>query len=550
MRAEVEDAYQSIAAQFREFRDTARVFKRVTKEGTAAHDEQVEQLANGQLGRIVVAFKGIEKSLALLFAECDRIFYTVTPERRKALHAGGRPMKYLLNSVLDRYKAAPLEGRLTLVAFWTVASSLSAYFAEHRIVTAHWKPDITVVDQLLEESKTYEDELRKFKVAVMKYVSSAQFTGVITRERLGEKWNIGNEEHEGEDALAEAEAQLADGNDGGTGDISNKIEYDDEAAKLKATKKKLTRDGERALAELARREAMEFINATPSKKRARATKAENGGGGGDDDNDDDDDEDADGDDAVVPNASADDLPVPKRVSKRGGKNLRRRTRTQIALLKAQARGSRTQVGGDDDDADDEQSDSVDDEGNAKQKNDDDGGVDEPSVSGDSEGVGDFHPDESDDDSDDANDASQDSDDEDDDEDDDDDDDDDDDAGDDNQDDDDDDDEDDNNRDDDEDESEKKPARKPVAKRAKLANGTSKHKAHTTNGTASTTMTTTNGHAHTARKVIDLDEDRDDGEDTASEPATVVVAQTHTASTSTTTTAAPTTFVDPFADLEF
>lgn len=382
MRAEIEDAHLSIVSQFKELRDTARVFKRVTKESTAAHEEQVMHLANGQLSKMVAAFNGVDKGVELLYAECERIFFAVTAERRRALHDAGRPLKYLLRSVLERYKATPTDGALVLRAFWVPAASLAAYLATWRVDTARWKPTTNVIDQVFEEAKAYEDELRKFKVNLMRYVSSQQFTGIITRERLSEKWNIGNGEREGEDAVAEAEAQIADGLDGGDGDgsgalISNKIEYDDDAAALSKTKKVLTREGERELEAIMRREARDFIN-TGAKKRRRT----NGGGGGGEDNDDEEEaaaDNADEDDAGE--APEEDLLVPALVSKRGGKNLRRRTRTQIEVLAAQAKG--VSMGDDDDDS-------------AQESDDGDGEVDEPSVSGDSEGVGDFLPEKSED----------------------------------------------------------------------------------------------------------------------------------------------------------
>lgn len=530
MRAEIEDAYLSIVAQFKDLRDTARVFKSVSKDGSRTQMEQIEHLANGQLNKILFTFKGIEEAVRLLYVECERIYYTVTEERKRALHQAGRPLKYLLHVVIERYKAAPQDGRQTLGAFWMVAASLATFFAKYHIDVSRWKRSNSVIDQIFEAAKSYEEELRKFKVGVMRYITSAQFTGVITRERLGEKWNIGNGEREGEDAVAEAEAQIADGNDPSAAGITTQIEYDEEARTLKSALKKGAYDG-KDVVDLAIREAREFINA---KKRRRA--------------EDEDDDDDDGAERVAETDGqlVEDLLVPEKVSKRGGKNLRRRTRTQIELLKAQARGVRG--GSDDDDESGENSDAANGDGGDTKE------VDEPSLSEDSDGAADFKPERSEDsdvESDDANDASQDSSDElkdaDDDDNDgeadgdeheeeekdaDDDGDDDEHA------------EDDADEDDDDEEQEKP---KKQAREVKQ-NGVKRAR---TNGTASAASTTTSSAKPKAVRAAEPPPppvaDDDDAEDTRSETKQPTVVQT-TATTTTTTTTAPQP--DPFADLEF
>jgi hypothetical protein len=316
-RREVEDSYQSIVDLFKEFRDYAKVYRKQTRDESAAQEEQKNRLSNGELDKMIDNYNDIKKCVELLYADCKKIFFAVPQERRDQLARYGRPLKYLLQSVINRTENSPKDYGLVLMAFWTPASGIDAFMKQKNVDTSAWKETGTVIEQCFDESKIYEDELRKFKGTIMRYIGSAQFTRVINQERLAELWNIGQGEDEGINIMDEANRQRADGDDPSAG-ITHQIDYDSDAEDARA-------DDENKTTKLAIREARDFIN-----KKKQSTNND----------DDDDDENVD---AAPKNEPDDDAEiVPERVLKKGGKNLRRRTRATVDKIKAMARGARMQ----------------------------------------------------------------------------------------------------------------------------------------------------------------------------------------------------------------
>jgi len=310
-RKQIEDAFQSVVSDFVEMRKYLSEFKKQTVERSDAQSKQIDLLSSNVLSKIKDHFTAIESGTLEIFAECAHAHFAVTAEHRAALHAAMRPPKYLLITVLDRLRANPADYRLALVGFWLGVADVSSSLALRNISHTRWRDGAKVIDAIFEELKLYEDAIRKFKVGVMRYVASSQFTTVIHNERLVERWHIGDVTHEGEDRLAEAAADAAD--DDPNGGISKTIEYESDA--------ELSEKDERKAVELTRREAASFI---------KSMDRHSGGDDDDDENDDgDDDEDdkhVDGDTTTQPALAS--VPAPRHYLQCGGKKLRKRTRAQ------------------------------------------------------------------------------------------------------------------------------------------------------------------------------------------------------------------------------
>jgi hypothetical protein len=229
----------------------------------------------------------------------------VTDAHRKAVHDAERPAKYLLKSIMDRGRSSPGEWQLILASFWIPAKSLEGYLAPFGVSVKKWPATAMAIDAIFEELKRWEEAIKKFKVAVMRYLASSQFTQVVHMHRLVERYHIGDENKQGDDALQEANADAQD--DDPSGGIG-KVEYDSDAD--------IDEHDEQAQTALLRREAESFL------KMGKSNHA--------DDDDSDEEVDADDDDDDDPDLK------PERAVKKGGKMLRRRNAQQISRLKAQA----------------------------------------------------------------------------------------------------------------------------------------------------------------------------------------------------------------------
>jgi hypothetical protein len=354
-----------------------KLFKKKTATGSAAQANQLEQLSGGKYGgaldRMAAHFDSVNKAqLMLLDQECPRVFFPVSDEKRQELQRRLRKVKVPLRTLLQTSAVPEQDLTVVLANFWVENEN-----------------EKTLIDQMFDDLKAYQEALKKFKGAVQRHIVSSAFTRTIHTERLIEKYNIGNEEREGEEANGADD--LADGGDDG---VTKKI----------VRKKKLTKEQKEKIDEVTLEESRAFIRA----------------------NDDDDDGDNDRDDLESneddPNADAVEetseekrllakVEMPKNVFKRGGKMLRKRKIVQRENFKKMVEDIETPVsddnedgggggGGDDDDDDEDADNSRDRLFKPKQDEDDEDDDDDDTHSSEFEDESSDDDDEDDDDDDD------------------------------------------------------------------------------------------------------------------------------------------------------
>jgi hypothetical protein len=375
-RSEIETSHESITVEITELRDLMKLFKKKTTTGSAAQANQLEQLSGGKYGgaldRMAAHFDSVNKAqLMLLDQECPRVFFPVSDEKRQELQRRLRKVKVPLRTLLQTSAVPEQDLTVVLANFWVENEN-----------------EKTLIDQMFDDLKAYQEALKKFKGAVQRHIVSSAFTRTIHTERLIEKYNIGNEEREGEEANGADD--LADGGDDG---VTKKI----------VRKKKLTKEQKEKIDEVTLEESRAFIRA----------------------NDDDDDGDNDRDDLESneddPNADAVEetseekrllakVEMPKNVFKRGGKMLRKRKIVQRENFKKMVEDIETPVsddnedggggGGDDDDDDEDADNSRDRLFKPKQDEDDEDDDDDDTHSSEFEDESSDDDDEDDDDDDD------------------------------------------------------------------------------------------------------------------------------------------------------
>jgi hypothetical protein len=370
-RKEIETAHETLTAEIVEMRDTMRLFKTQTKEKSTGQANQIEQLHGGALMRMATHFDSTDRAVSMMLnEECPRVFFPVTDEKRKELHKLSRKVKHGIRAIMDTAGVQDQDLTVVLASFWS-------------------KPDggdKTRVDKMLDDLKAFQEAMKKFKGAVQRHIKSAEFTRTIHKERLIDKYNIGNAEHEGE---------VADGNDDIGDDpeddgVSNKIVYD--------KKKKNIYKDDKDIEKVVLEESRQFIDALEAKKNFDDDDLEDVSDGSDGDDDDDDDD-----------VNDENVAKPKKYLKRGGKMLRPRKILQRENFKKMAGDIPDII---DDEGDDAASNSSEDEedGNNRafkpkeedEEDDDDGDDDDDfhdSCNSEESGDGDNEEDEEDDDGD-------------------------------------------------------------------------------------------------------------------------------------------------------